>query len=216
MQTEAVRVSAVSTQREADEAQIKRQLAGIAEGIRAKDLESLRSIYTADVVSFDVEPPLQHVGIEAKLKNWAKVFAIFQDVDYEVRDLDLIVGDDVGFGHGFGRLHGTLMNERRPMACGCGSRSASGSWAARGRSCTTRLRSRSTCLADGAWPTLNPDEACPCGSRPVTERAGARPMVIPSSVMYPRADGATRTRTSKEYAGAAASISSPKQAKSTP
>jgi len=61
-------------------------------------------------VSFDVEPPLQHVGVEAKLKNWASVFAVFRDADYEVRGLDVAVGDGVAFGHCFGRLHGTLMN----------------------------------------------------------------------------------------------------------
>ena len=103
-------MSAVHTQREADEAQIRQQVARIAEGIRAKDLEVLRPVYATDVVSFDVEPPLQHVGVEAKLKNWANVFAVFRDVEYEVRGLDVAVGDDVAFGHGFGRLHGTLMN----------------------------------------------------------------------------------------------------------
>jgi ketosteroid isomerase-like protein len=65
---------------------------------------------TTDVVSFDVEPPPQHVGVEAKLKNWANVFAAFQDVGYEVRGLTVAVGDDVAFGHCFGRLHGTLIN----------------------------------------------------------------------------------------------------------
>jgi ketosteroid isomerase-like protein len=103
-------MSAVYTQREADEAQIKQQVARIAEGIRAKDLEALRPIYATDVVSFDVEPPLQHVGVEAKLKNWANVFAVFRDADYEVRGLSVAAGDDVAFGHCFGRLHGTLMN----------------------------------------------------------------------------------------------------------
>jgi ketosteroid isomerase-like protein len=73
-----------------------------------EDLGCLKRLYAADVVSFDVEPPLQHVGIEAKLKNWAKVFTFFQDVDYEVRDLTVSVGDDVAFGHAFGRLSGTL------------------------------------------------------------------------------------------------------------
>ena len=48
-------MSAVYTQREADEAQIKQQVARIAEGIRAKDLEGLRPIYATDVVSFDVD-----------------------------------------------------------------------------------------------------------------------------------------------------------------
>jgi ketosteroid isomerase-like protein len=97
-------------QREVDEAKIRKQVDKIINGIRAKDLELLRRLYATDVVSFDVEPPLQHVGIEAKLKNWANAFTFFQDVAYEVRDLTLTVGDEVAFGHCFGRLSGTLKN----------------------------------------------------------------------------------------------------------
>jgi ketosteroid isomerase-like protein len=74
------------------------------------EIPRLRQVYATDVVSFDVEPPLQHLGIDAKMKNWAKVFAFFQVVDYEVRDLTLTVGEDVAFGHAFGRLSGTLTN----------------------------------------------------------------------------------------------------------
>ena len=97
-------------QREVDEATISRQVEKIAEGIRTKDLEGLKQLYAANVVSFDVEPPLQHVGIEAKLRNWTKVFTFFQDVTYEVRDLTLTVGDEVAYGHCFGRLSGMLKN----------------------------------------------------------------------------------------------------------
>ncbi|MFC0032098.1 YybH family protein [Micromonospora chaiyaphumensis] len=93
---------------DADDTSIRQQIDGIVEGLRNKDLEALRRLYTTDVVSFDVEPPLQHVGIDAKLKNWANVFAFFDTVSYEVRDLTLTVGDDVAFGHAFGRLSGTL------------------------------------------------------------------------------------------------------------
>jgi uncharacterized protein (TIGR02246 family) len=95
-------------QREVDEAKIRQQIDKIIEGLRAKDLEGLKQLYATDVVSFDVEPPLQHVGVEAKLENWAKVFAFFESVTYEVRDLTLTVGDDVAFGHAFARLSGTL------------------------------------------------------------------------------------------------------------
>jgi ketosteroid isomerase-like protein len=135
-------MSAVHTQREADEAQIKEQVARIAEGIRARDLESLRPIYATDVVSFDVEPPLQHVGVEAKLKNWANVFAAFQDVDYEVRDLSVAVSDDVAFGHYFGRLHGTLMN----------GTATKGMWV-RVTSCFRKL--------DGAWQIVHDQASVP-------------------------------------------------------
>ncbi|MEU1841219.1 YybH family protein [Micromonospora chersina] len=96
------------SQRDADEAAIRQQIDKIIEGLRGKDLDSLRQPYTTDVVSFDVEPPLQHVGLDAKLRNWANVFAVFETVDYEVRDLTLTVGEDVAFGHAFGRLSGTL------------------------------------------------------------------------------------------------------------
>ncbi|MGH3208081.1 MAG: YybH family protein [Trebonia sp.] len=98
------------TQREVDEATIRQQVDKIVEGLRAKDLEGLKQLYATDIVSFDVEPPLQHVGIEAKLKNWANAFMFFHDMTYEVRDLALAVGDDVAFGHCFGRLSGTLNN----------------------------------------------------------------------------------------------------------
>ncbi len=98
------------SQRELDKFKIRQQLDKIVEGIRAKDLEGLKQLYATNVVSFDVEPPLQHVGIEAKLKNWEKAFTFFQDVTYEVRDLTLTVGDEVAFGHCFGRLSGTLKN----------------------------------------------------------------------------------------------------------
>lgn len=100
----------MSTQREVDEATIRQQIGRIVEGLRAKDLDALRRLYATDVVSFDVEPPLQHVGVAAKLKNWANVFLVFEEVDYEVRDLTLTVGDEVAFGHCFGRLSGTLKN----------------------------------------------------------------------------------------------------------
>ena len=96
--------------REVAEAQIRLQINKIVEGIRTQDLEGLKRLYTADVVSFDVEPPLQHVGVAAKMKNWSNVFTFFRDATYDVRDLELTVGDDVAFGHGFGRLSGTLRN----------------------------------------------------------------------------------------------------------
>ena len=67
------------------------------------------SIYTPDVVSFDIEPPLQHVGTEAKRKNWERVFATYEHpLGYEIRDLAITVGDGVAFAHSLSRLSGTL------------------------------------------------------------------------------------------------------------
>ncbi len=96
------------TEHDIAEAAIRGRIDGIVEALRAKDLEGLKQFYASDVVSFDIDPPLQHVGIDAKLKNWANVFAVFANVDYEVRDLELTVDSTVAFGHAFGRLSGTL------------------------------------------------------------------------------------------------------------
>ena len=95
---------------EPNETVLRQHIEKIVDGIKAKDLDGLRRLYAADVVSFDVEPPLRHVGIEAKLKNWSAVFTVFDTVEYEVRDLTFTVGEDVAFGYGFGRLSGTLRN----------------------------------------------------------------------------------------------------------
>lgn len=100
----------MNTQRESDGAQLRWHIEGMAAAIAAKDAETLRRIYAPDVVSFDVEAPLQHLGVDAKMKNWERVFTVFREVDYEVRDLALTVGADVAFGHMFGRLRGTLMS----------------------------------------------------------------------------------------------------------
>ncbi|GAB3900209.1 hypothetical protein GCM10029964_087230 [Kibdelosporangium lantanae] len=95
-------------QADRDEAEIHGQIDKVVEALRAKDLDALRQLYTTDVVSFDVEPPLQHVGIAAKLENWARVFLFFETVTYEIRDLTFTVGDEVAYGHAFARLRGTL------------------------------------------------------------------------------------------------------------
>ncbi|WP_433593608.1 YybH family protein [Nocardia sp. CA-145437] len=90
-----------------EEAAIRGQIDSVMKALHAGDLEAIRHAYTPDVISFDVEPPLQHVGIEAKLANWAKVFQFFESVTYEIRDLTLTIGDDVAYGHAFARLSGT-------------------------------------------------------------------------------------------------------------
>lgn len=74
------------TQRQIDETKIRELVDKIVEGLRTKDLGGLRQLYTTDVVSFDIEPPLQHVGVEAKLANWAPVFTFFASVTYERPD----------------------------------------------------------------------------------------------------------------------------------
>jgi ketosteroid isomerase-like protein len=99
----------IAPQRLRDEADIRQRIEKLAGAIRALDLEAVMSIYTTDVVSFDIEPPLQHVGAAAKRKNWERVFALYgHPLGYEIRDVSITVGEDVAFAHSLNRLSGTL------------------------------------------------------------------------------------------------------------
>ncbi len=103
-----------STQHAIDEAEIRAQLDRLVGAIQAMDLEQVKSIYAPDIVSFDVQPPLQVVGREAKSRNWTDVFTAFErPLGYEIRDLTIAVDRDLAFLHSLNRLTGTLRNGKR-------------------------------------------------------------------------------------------------------
>ena len=104
----------MATQRAIDEADIRRRIDTAVKAIRAMDLEGVMALYAPDIVSFDIGPPLRHVGAGAKRKNWVDVFATYQSpLGYEFRDVTITVGDDVAFGHSLNRVSGTLRNGHR-------------------------------------------------------------------------------------------------------
>jgi ketosteroid isomerase-like protein len=104
----------MATQRAIDEDGIRRRIDDGVQAIRAMDLEGVMALYAPDIVSFDIQPPLRHLGAAAKRTNWIDVFASYRPpLDYEIRDLTLAVGDDMAFGHSLNRISGTLPNGRR-------------------------------------------------------------------------------------------------------
>ena len=52
----------MATRHSADEADIRQRINQLTEAIRAIDLERVMSFYAPDIVSFDIVPPLQHLG----------------------------------------------------------------------------------------------------------------------------------------------------------
>src|SRR5262245_33024104 len=101
-------------QHSSDEADIRRRIDTLVEAIRNMDLEGVMSSYAPDIVSFDIEPPLQHLGAEAKRKNWINAFSIYQhSLDYEIRDLTITVGDSVAFAHSLNRVSGTVKSGQK-------------------------------------------------------------------------------------------------------
>jgi uncharacterized protein (TIGR02246 family) len=104
----------MATQHANDEADIRQRIDKLVAAVRAMDLEGVKPIYAPDIVSFDIVPPLKHVGAEAKWKNWADVFTAYQrPLGYEIRDLTITVGDEVAFGRSLNRISGTLKNGNR-------------------------------------------------------------------------------------------------------
>ncbi len=103
----------MGTQRADQEAEIRELIDDLVQAIRAMDLDGLKRCFAPDMVSFDVGPPLQRVGVEAKLDNWRQAFTVLQPpLSYEIRDLKVVVGKDVAFAHGINRLSGALNGNR--------------------------------------------------------------------------------------------------------
>ena len=122
----------MATQHEIDESDIRQRIDKLAQAIRAKDLETAMSVYAPEIVSFDFEPPLQHVGAEAKRRNWVGAFTAYEHLlGYEIRDLAITVGDDVAFAHSLNRISGVLKNGSRTdfwLRATTGFRKLDGNW----------------------------------------------------------------------------------------
>src|SRR5215470_13766075 len=102
---------AVESNRQNDEAEIKRVLDGGTQAIHDKNIEGVMSLYAQDVVSFDIVPPLRYMGADAFRKAWEAVFSSFQGpIGYELHDLSIAVGDDVAFSYSLNRISGTMNN----------------------------------------------------------------------------------------------------------
>ena len=96
-----------------DETEIRQLIDKLLQAIRDRDLDGVKPVFAPDVVSFDIQPPLRHVGAEAKWRNWTDVFTAYQrPIGYETRDLTVTVGGDVAFAYSLNRISGTLRDGR--------------------------------------------------------------------------------------------------------
>jgi uncharacterized protein (TIGR02246 family) len=95
-----------------NEAAIRALVDKLVNGLRAKDIESVVSVYADDLIAFDIVPPMQYEGAESYRKRWSEVFESFEKIHYEVRDLSITAGDDMAYSHSINRLNGTMKNGR--------------------------------------------------------------------------------------------------------
>lgn len=90
------------------EAEIKALIEKNVEAIRARDIAGATSDHAPDVLLFDVINPLRYSGtdaLNARLNDW---FSSFQGpIGYELRDLNIVAGDDVAFCYSLNQVKGT-------------------------------------------------------------------------------------------------------------
>ena len=72
-----------------------------AEACREKNIDRLMSLYSPDIVYFDVVPPLQgFIGLDAVRRNFERWFDEYEgEIGLETRDLHIAVDGDVAFAH---------------------------------------------------------------------------------------------------------------------
>jgi ketosteroid isomerase-like protein len=92
-----------------NESEIRTLMDSRSEAIRAKDIDRLMSFYSADIIYFDVVPPLQYVGSAALRDRFLHWFDSYQSgIGQDVGALNISVGADVAVASMLIRTSGTL------------------------------------------------------------------------------------------------------------
>ena len=103
-----------SSNRTADEAAIRELVESWARAVRAKDFDGILANHSADMLMFDVPPPVQSKGIEAYRKTWDLFFSWSDDpVVFDIKDIDITAGTDVAFVAALMRCAGTEKDGER-------------------------------------------------------------------------------------------------------
>ncbi|HEX5406536.1 MAG TPA: nuclear transport factor 2 family protein [Pseudonocardiaceae bacterium] len=89
-----------------DEELVRGVLAELSAAMKAGDAAAVVALYTADAVRFTLAPPLGSVGVA--VGEFAAWLATFDGpVDYEIRDLAVVVGGELALCHSVNRLSAT-------------------------------------------------------------------------------------------------------------
>jgi ketosteroid isomerase-like protein len=115
-----------------DELALRAQIDAIINAVRGKDVDALLSCCAPEIATFDLVPPLKHEGAEAIRELWQRMLASFvPPLNYDVYDLELMVGSDVAFTRSLNRFGGTTSEGQRVTRWLCstlGFRKVHGRW----------------------------------------------------------------------------------------
>jgi uncharacterized protein (TIGR02246 family) len=97
--------------RASDEGAIRKVVENWARAVRAQDLKGILANHSADMLMFDVPPPLESRGIEAYRKTWDTFFAWSQDSGvFDITEMNITASDEVAFVTALMRCAGTEAN----------------------------------------------------------------------------------------------------------
>jgi len=95
------------------EATIRQRVEDWAKAISAKDIDGVMSLYSPNIISFDIVPPLRYSGAEGKRRAWQEAFDGYAGpIAYEVRDLAVTAHAELAFVHSVNHVKGVLASGR--------------------------------------------------------------------------------------------------------
>ena len=95
------------------QAEIRALLDSWSEAARVKDIDRLMSLYSKDIVYFDVVPPLRFIGSGALRNNFLRWFDGYKSsIGLEIRDLTIAANEGTAAAFMLIRASGTLKDER--------------------------------------------------------------------------------------------------------
>jgi ketosteroid isomerase-like protein len=95
------------------ESEVEALLARRTEAIRLRDIERLLSLYSPDVVYFDIVPPLRYSGSVALRERFSDWFGRWKSpIGQELRDVTVLANGEIAAAHMLIRASGTLKDGR--------------------------------------------------------------------------------------------------------
>ena len=96
-----------------DQAQIRDVLESWAANTRHGRLDAVLANHAPDVLIYDVLPPIKYAGAAAYRASWGDWQPdTVGPARFDLQDLTIMAGDEVGFAHGFIQCGGTLESGR--------------------------------------------------------------------------------------------------------
>jgi ketosteroid isomerase-like protein len=97
----------------ASQSDVRALLESWSEAARIKDIDRLMSLYSSDIVYFDVVPPLHFTGAAAVRSNFLRWFDGWRStIGLEIRDLHILASGDIAAAYMHIRASGTLKDGR--------------------------------------------------------------------------------------------------------